>query len=257
MARVASTKGTGGGASASRAAADRSGAERAATAKASRAASTKAGRVAPGATGAATKRAPATSAPQKPAKPATAKAATRAATKTGAGAKATSGTKAATARATATKKPATKRTPRTSRKKTVICPLSGFEVTPSAPGLAPRTKERLKQKLLDEKARLLRQVEELVAEAEELAREREAGDTQFDEESGEGDTVAVERERDLLLSAQARQVIEEIDAALERMRRGTYGVCSYAGRKIPVERLEAIPWADVCVDCKARAERRR
>jgi RNA polymerase-binding transcription factor DksA len=41
------------------------------------------------------------------------------------------------------------------------------------------------------------------------------------------------------------------------MKRSTYGVCKYAGRKIPLERLEAIPWANVCVDCKARAERRR
>jgi RNA polymerase-binding protein DksA len=143
------------------------------------------------------------------------------------------------------------------RKKTVICSLSGFEVMPSAPGLSPKTKERLKEKLLEEKARLQHQAEELVAEAEELAREREGGDTQFDEESGEGDTVNIERERDLLLSAQARHVVDEIDAALARMKKGTYGVCSYAGRKIPVERLEAIPWADVCVDCKARAERRR
>jgi RNA polymerase-binding protein DksA len=143
------------------------------------------------------------------------------------------------------------------RKKTVICSLSGFEVMPSAPGLTPKTKERLKEKLLEEKARLQHQAEELVAEAEELAREREGGDTQFDEESGEGDTVNIERERDLLLSAQARHVVDEIDAALARMKKGTYGVCSYAGRKIPVERLEAIPWADVCVDCKARAERRR
>jgi RNA polymerase-binding transcription factor len=146
---------------------------------------------------------------------------------------------------------------KTPRKKTVICSLSGFEVMPSAPGLTPKTKERLKEKLLEEKARLQHQAEELVAEAEELAREREGGDTQFDEESGEGDTVNIERERDLLLSAQARHVVDEIDAALARMKKGTYGVCSYAGRKIPVERLEAIPWADVCVDCKARAERRR
>jgi RNA polymerase-binding protein DksA len=143
------------------------------------------------------------------------------------------------------------------RKKTVICSLSGFEVMPGAPGLSPKTKDRLKEKLLEERVRLTHQAEELVAEAEELAREREGGDTQFDEESGEGDTVNIERERDLLLSAQARHVVDEIDAALARMKKGTYGVCSYAGRKIPVERLEAIPWADVCVDCKARAERRR
>ena len=139
----------------------------------------------------------------------------------------------------------------------MICSLSGFEVTPGAAGLTPKTKERLTEKLLEEKTRLLHQADELVAEAEELARDRDGGDTQFDEESGEGDTISVERERDLLLSAQARHVVDEIDAALERMQQGTYGVCSYAGRKIPLERLEAIPWADVCVDCKARAERRR
>jgi RNA polymerase-binding transcription factor DksA len=142
-------------------------------------------------------------------------------------------------------------------KKTVICELSGFEVTPSAPNLSPKTLDRLKRRLLEERERLLRQSEELAAEAEQLAREREGGDTQFDEESGEGDTVNVERERDLLLSASARQDVEDIDVALVRMKRGTYGVCKYAGRRLPLERLELLPWADVCVDCKARAERRR
>jgi RNA polymerase-binding protein DksA len=135
--------------------------------------------------------------------------------------------------------------------------LSGFEVTPSPANLSAKTLERLRRKLLEEKQRLLHQADELAAEAEQLAREREAGDTQFDEESGEGDTVNIERERDLLLSASARQVVEEIDEALVRIKKGNYGVCRYAGRKIPLERLEAIPWANVCVDCKARAERRR
>jgi RNA polymerase-binding protein DksA len=147
--------------------------------------------------------------------------------------------------------------PGTGRKKEVICELSGFEVMPSAPALSPKTLDRLRQKLLEEKQRLAQQADELSAEAEQLAVEREAGDTQFDEESGEGDTVNVERERDLLLSASARQVVEEIDEALTRIKKGTYGVCKYAGRKLPLERLEAIPWANVCVDCKARAERRR
>ena len=38
---------------------------------------------------------------------------------------------------------------------------------------------------------------------------------------------------------------------------GTYGVCLPAGRRINLERLEALPYAETCVDCKARAERRR
>ena len=143
------------------------------------------------------------------------------------------------------------------KKKTVTCELSGFEVMPGAAALSTKTLDRLRQKLLEEKDRLSLQADELSAEADTLAREREAGDTQFDEESGEGDTVNVERERDLLLSASARQVVDEIDEALTRIKKGSYGVCKYAGRKIPLERLEAIPWANVCVDCKARAERRR
>lgn len=153
--------------------------------------------------------------------------------------------------------PAPARPVKEPKQNTVTCELSGFEVMPGAPQLSPKTVDRLRQKLLAEKDRLLQQSEDLAAEAEQLAREREAGDTQFDEESGEGDTVNIERERDLLLSASARQVVEEIDEAVTRMKRGTYGVCKYAGRKIPLERLEAIPWANVCVDCKARAERRR
>ena len=139
----------------------------------------------------------------------------------------------------------------------VICPLSGFEVMPTAPNLSDKTVERLRRKLVDERERHLRQAEELQAEAEALAMERDPGDTQFDEESGEGDTVNVERERDLLLSASARQIVDAIDRALARMGAGTYGLCVPARRRIALERLEAIPYAEECVDCKARAERRR
>jgi RNA polymerase-binding transcription factor DksA len=139
----------------------------------------------------------------------------------------------------------------------VICPLSGWEVMPAKPNLGDRTLKRLRAKLIDEREQQLRQAEDLQAEAEELAQERDPGDTQFDEESGEGDTVNVERERDLLLSASARQIVDAIDRALKRMDAGTYGVCVPAGRRLTVERLEAIPYAEECVDCKARAERRR
>jgi RNA polymerase-binding transcription factor DksA len=139
----------------------------------------------------------------------------------------------------------------------VIFPLSGFEVMPTSPNLSPKTVDRLRRRLEDERGRHLRQADELQAEADALAMERDPGDTQFDEESGEGDTVNVERERDLLLSASARGIVEAIDRALARMDAGTYGLCVPAGRRIALERLEAIPYAEECVDCKARAERRR
>jgi RNA polymerase-binding transcription factor DksA len=125
------------------------------------------------------------------------------------------------------------------------------------PPLAPSTLAKLKETLLEQRERHARQADELQAEAEALSQDREQGDTQFDEESGEGDTVSVERERDLALSATARQTVEEIDRALELLPQRTYGLCVTCGDRIPVARLEVIPWAEQCVKCKARGERRR
>ena len=104
--------------------------------------------------------------------------------------------------------------------------------------------------LLAERERYTRQASVLLAEAESLTADREPGDVQFDEESGEGDTLAVERERDLALSAQALAEVEEIDAALERIDAGVYGICEASGLAIPKERLKAIPWATERVEYK-------
>jgi DnaK suppressor protein len=105
--------------------------------------------------------------------------------------------------------------------------------------------------LESERANYLRQAESLQAEADSLTEDREPGDVQFDEESGEGDTLAVERERDLALSAQARAAIEQIDAAVEKIHAGTYGRCENCGTTIPRERLKALPYAALCVTCKS------
>lgn len=105
--------------------------------------------------------------------------------------------------------------------------------------------------LESERANYLRQAESLQAEADSLTEDREPGDVQFDEESGEGDTLAVERERDLALSAQARAAIEQIDVAIEKIHAGTYGQCESCGTAIPKERLRALPYAALCVKCKS------
>jgi RNA polymerase-binding transcription factor DksA len=111
--------------------------------------------------------------------------------------------------------------------------------------------------LLEERGRLTHDEEQLTAEANELAQMREPGDVQFDEESGEGDTLAVERERDLALAAQFRSQVEEIDHALAKIKAGTYGVCEVSGQPIPKERLKAIPWARERVEFKVGGFGRR
>ncbi len=121
----------------------------------------------------------------------------------------------------------------------------------------PKTLDKLRRLLEEERETYVRQARDLAAEAEALATEREPGDTQFDEESGEGDTLNVERERDLALSASANQAVEEIDRALRRMDAGSFGICERCGKKIAVARLEALPFAALCIECKSREERRR
>jgi DnaK suppressor protein len=108
-----------------------------------------------------------------------------------------------------------------------------------------------------ERATYLEQAESLLQEAEQIAEDMEPGDIQFDEESGEGDTLNVERERDLALSAQARAAVDEIDRALAKMDAGTYGICERCGHPIPKARLKALPYAALCVACKSGGLSRR
>ena len=111
--------------------------------------------------------------------------------------------------------------------------------------------------LLRERATYLDQAASLKAEAEALVEEMEPGDIQFDDESGEGGTVTVDRERDLALSAQAMAAVEEIDHTLVKTDNGTYGICENCGRSIVKARLEALPYARLCIDCKSGGLSRR
>jgi len=67
-------------------------------------------------------------------------------------------------------------------------------------------------------------------------------------------TATLGREIDYTLGENSEQVLGEIDAALQRIEDGTYGTCVNCGGEIPVARLEAQPWASLCIDCKRQAE---
>ena len=145
------------------------------------------------------------------------------------------------------------------------------KATPVAPAVRGRTKDGIsytkdfdvkflksqRDALVAERERLVGQADQLDAEAHQLIEEAEMGDVQFDDEGGEGDTMVVERERDLALSAQARESVQQIDEALARMEIGTYGYSVISLRPIPRERLEAIPWATELVEEKVGGIGRR
>ncbi|HEU6445342.1 MAG TPA: TraR/DksA C4-type zinc finger protein [Gaiellaceae bacterium] len=68
-------------------------------------------------------------------------------------------------------------------------------------------------------------------------------------------TETVEREIGNTLEDHDVRLLEAIDAALGRIEDGTYGKCVNCGGAIPTERLEAMPWATLCIDCKRKEER--
>jgi RNA polymerase-binding protein DksA len=73
-----------------------------------------------------------------------------------------------------------------------------------------------------------------------------------DEHDPEGATIAFERTQVEALVRQAREHLAEVDAAVERLRSGSYGVCERCGGAISPARLEARPTARRCIDCAAK-----
>lgn len=50
-----------------------------------------------------------------------------------------------------------------------------------------------------------------------------------------------------------RRTLEEIESALERIKKGSYGLCAFCGEPISDARLEALPWARLCIHCAGRS----
>lgn len=128
-----------------------------------------------------------------------------------------------------------------------------------SPGKAPSDKFLQEQLALlhEERATYEEQAADLKAQADQMAQEMEPGDIQFDDESGEGGTANIDRERDLALSAQARLAVDEIDHAITKIGNATYGRCESCGQPIPKARLKALPQARLCVACKSGGLSRR
>lgn len=67
-------------------------------------------------------------------------------------------------------------------------------------------------------------------------------------------TETYEQQSDLGFAERDRDAIVAIDRALERIDQGTYGVCEDCGRPISKERLQALPFAALCLECQAKQE---
>lgn len=133
---------------------------------------------------------------------------------------------------------------------------AGPAALPVRPGEKPWTEvelKKLRQQLEAEIAGLTAEI----SEAESAIAER-LGDAVGDAGDDQADAGAktFEREHELALTENARELLELSERALARMEEGTFGVCASCGQPIGKARLQAFPRATLCVTCKQREERR-
>jgi len=93
------------------------------------------------------------------------------------------------------------------------------------------------------------------AQQESVGLLRDGGDGAGNDQADVGSTT-LERDHEMSLANNARDMLDQIERALAKIEDGTYGVCESCGNAIGKGRLQAFPRATLCVSCKEREERR-
>ncbi|MFE5486227.1 TraR/DksA family transcriptional regulator [Streptomyces sp. NPDC056527] len=124
------------------------------------------------------------------------------------------------------------------------------------PGEDPWTPEEVAEARAELESEVLRLRAELLHSKEELTGlMRDSGDGAGDDQADTG-TKNITREHELALAANAREMLEQSEHALERLDAGTYGLCEVCGKPIGKARMQAFPRATLCVEDKQKQERR-
>jgi DnaK suppressor protein len=115
--------------------------------------------------------------------------------------------------------------------------------------------EHFRGLLLEERQRVVAALQNLHDDHAGTLSDEAGEESAYDNHLADTATDTYDRELDYTLEENSENVLAEIDAALKRIDDGTYGICTNRGEQIPVERLEARPWATLCIDCQRERER--
>jgi RNA polymerase-binding protein DksA len=112
--------------------------------------------------------------------------------------------------------------------------------------------------LLEKRAQLVEELGILKKNAMDTTLKEITGDlSSYSYHMADQGTDAMEREKAFLFASKSGRLLYHIDEALRRIRNNTYGICSECGKPIDPARLEAVPHARMCIDCKEAEERRK
>jgi RNA polymerase-binding protein DksA len=115
----------------------------------------------------------------------------------------------------------------------------------------------MKKRLLEEKERLeveLRDIMERTARPAEADMASEI--STYEDHAADLASETFEREKDLALESNISDLLEKVNRALDKITEGSYGTCDYCTQPINEKRLNALPWASLCLECQDRVEGR-
>jgi DnaK suppressor protein len=117
--------------------------------------------------------------------------------------------------------------------------------------LAQSTLDRFRTRLDEERGRLAKMLRDIEVEREEVRLTETSSDRSPDPNTAEGGSLAFEMEKELSLWQNTKDILTNVEEAIERIDEGKYGLCDECGAAIPVARLDALPYTKLCVSCAA------
>lgn len=118
-----------------------------------------------------------------------------------------------------------------------------------------RSLRQLKDRLESEAERLTNEIAVLDSAQRESLSEA-SGENVYRDHMADQGSATFERELDMSLEENVRNELTSLLDALVRIESGTYGVCERCSQTIPLERLDAMPTASLCIGCKEAEESR-
>jgi RNA polymerase-binding protein DksA len=122
--------------------------------------------------------------------------------------------------------------------------------------LTPKEIADLRARLLEEQVELQDQLRTIEDTTFATTQSDLSGDVGLDDEAADAGTATFEREKDLSIEQNVRDLLQKIERALKRMEDGSYGVCERCGKPIEKARVKALPYVDLCIkDAQAQSRR--
>ena len=112
-----------------------------------------------------------------------------------------------------------------------------------------KTRDALRKTLFSERERLTADLAELERSGQEALSDM-SGENNYRDHMADQGTATFNKELDMSLEENVRDLLEQVDEALARIDAGEYGLCTSCGKPISAERLKAMPAAGKCISCK-------